>query len=134
MKSKIPIKGVPTMRGSRYAGKSKMNFISLVTHGLSAVSVFIEEALIRILLVSLIVSTFSIIGIFIVILIRFFTDLAIPGWATYAVGIFTVVFLQTIMLLVFAVFNILNNRSNLLVVPVLQTKHFILGRITLYKK
>jgi hypothetical protein len=38
-RSRIPLVGFPSNRGKRYAGKSKMNFVSLVLHGLSACTV-----------------------------------------------------------------------------------------------
>ena len=37
IKSKIPIRYVPTVRGVRYAGQSKMKFTNLVLHGLDGV-------------------------------------------------------------------------------------------------
>jgi len=42
--NKIPIYKVAISRGKRYFGKSKMNFNSLILHGLGAMSVFIEFA------------------------------------------------------------------------------------------
>ncbi len=36
----IPYKQIPTQRGARLAGRSRMHFVSLVLHGLSAISVF----------------------------------------------------------------------------------------------
>lgn len=40
MKARIPYVEIPTKRGRRLSGRSKMNFVSLVIHGLGAVSVF----------------------------------------------------------------------------------------------
>ena len=39
MKARIPYVEVPTKRGMRLSGHSRMNFVSLVIHGLGAVSV-----------------------------------------------------------------------------------------------
>src|SRR5262249_26134590 len=39
MKARIPYVEIPTKRGKRLSGRSKMNFVSLVIHGLGAVSV-----------------------------------------------------------------------------------------------
>ena len=38
-KSRMPYESIPTQRGRRIAGRSRMNFINLVIHGLSALSV-----------------------------------------------------------------------------------------------
>jgi glycosyltransferase involved in cell wall biosynthesis len=41
--AKFPTLLVPTVRGTRLAGRSTMNFVSLVGHGLSAMSVFSDK-------------------------------------------------------------------------------------------
>ena len=41
IRSRIPYVAIPTERGKRLAGESKMNFVSLVLHGLSTISVLI---------------------------------------------------------------------------------------------
>jgi glycosyltransferase involved in cell wall biosynthesis len=51
IRSRIPFVLVPTARGRRLAGKSKMNFVNLVTHGLSAMSVFSETIGVRLLFI-----------------------------------------------------------------------------------
>ena len=48
--ARLPHDSVPTVRAHRYSGKSKMNFVSLVIHGLQAVSVFIEVVAVRLLI------------------------------------------------------------------------------------
>jgi glycosyltransferase involved in cell wall biosynthesis len=48
--ARLPRDLVPTERGARYTGKSKMNFVALVIHGLQALSVFIEVVAVRLLI------------------------------------------------------------------------------------
>jgi glycosyltransferase involved in cell wall biosynthesis len=48
-KARLPTTKIPIARGHRLHGKSKMNFVSLVTHGLSAISVFSDEIGVRLL-------------------------------------------------------------------------------------
>lgn len=48
--ARLPRDLVPTARGRRYSGRSKMNFVALVIHGLQALSVFIEVVAVRLLL------------------------------------------------------------------------------------
>lgn len=55
-KSKIVKKGIPSKRAVRYFGPSKMTFMALVQHGLSAISVFKEEALLRMLICSILLN------------------------------------------------------------------------------
>jgi len=40
LRSRLPVTRVPVDRGHRYAGKSKMNFVSLIVHGMSGISVY----------------------------------------------------------------------------------------------
>ncbi len=47
--SRIPYESVPTMRARRLHGRTQMNFVSLVTHGLSAMSVHSERLGVRLL-------------------------------------------------------------------------------------
>src|SRR5207248_10153931 len=48
--ARLPRALLPTVRGQRYTGRSKMNFVALVIHGLQAISVFIEVVAVRLLL------------------------------------------------------------------------------------
>jgi len=49
-KSNIPKYGIPSHRGRRYVGPSKMNFAALVLHGLSAISVYWDVMLVRLII------------------------------------------------------------------------------------
>jgi glycosyltransferase involved in cell wall biosynthesis len=48
--ARLPRDSMPSIRAPRYSGKSKMNFVSLVIHGLQALSVFIEVVAVRLLI------------------------------------------------------------------------------------
>lgn len=51
-KSRLPTKGVLCPRGKRYAGESKMTFVSLFLHGMGVISVFKEVMLSRIIIMA----------------------------------------------------------------------------------
>jgi polyisoprenyl-phosphate glycosyltransferase len=53
VKARVPMTTIPMDRGQRLAGRSTMNYVSLVTHGLSAISVFRELVGTRLLLMSI---------------------------------------------------------------------------------
>jgi hypothetical protein len=95
-----------------------MNFVSLVLHGLSAVSVYSDVAFARVLLFSLVLTLVAVVGIVAAVIIRLATVLAIPGWTTTVVGILSIVFLQALILSAAAVFLLLSNRSHASVIPV----------------
>ena len=52
-RSKLPFTMIPVPRGTRIAGRSRMNFTALVSHGLSAISVFGDIVGVRLLVASL---------------------------------------------------------------------------------
>ncbi len=116
-RSRLPFRMVPIPRGKRIAGKSRMNFAALVSHGLSAMSVFGDVIGVRLLIGSLVGSVLAGLGIVTVIGIRLFSNLAIPGWATDATGILAVIMIQFISIAASFTFFILSNRTNLGFVP-----------------
>jgi hypothetical protein len=69
-------------RGTRYAGRSKMNFISLFLHRLSAISVYLDVVAARMVTASLAALSFLLVIAIDLVGIRLLTDLAIPGWTT----------------------------------------------------
>jgi hypothetical protein len=85
---------VPTNRARRLAGQSRMNFTALVMHGLSALSVFADRISTRLLITSAFAVLVTVIAMAIVAIIRLTTGYAIPGWATNAFGILTLLLVQ----------------------------------------
>lgn len=130
-RSRMEIHACPTDRGVRYAGESKMNLVGLLVHGLSAVSVYSDVAFTRILAFSFALAALTVVGIGVVVGIRFFTDLAIPGWATYTVAALFIVLLQTLMLSLGSVFLLLNNRATPSLQPRRMAAEYVTGTTTL---
>ena len=124
-RARIPFETVPTARGYRLSGGSKMNFVKLVTHGLSAISVFGEIMGTRVLIFVFIVTLLLTSLLFAIFLVRFFTDLAIPGWATYSAGLVIIIIFQIFTVAGGFLFFILNSRNNLGFIPLRDYKFFI---------
>ena len=116
-RSRLPFTMIPIARGRRIAGRSRMNFVSLVTHGLSAVSVFADIVGVRLLMCSAVSIVPAAVGIGAVVAIRLFTNAAIPGWATYSAGILTIISIQLITVAGCFTFLILSARSTLVFIP-----------------
>jgi len=133
-RSRMPFSMVPIPRGKRIAGTSSMNFSSLVSHGLSAISVFSDIVGVRLLIASLCASALSGLGIVVVIAIRIFTELAIPGWATYAVGVLAIIMIQFITIASSFTFFMLSNRINLGFVPFRDYSLFIKDAVDIYSE
>ncbi len=131
-RSNLPFTTIPIPRGTRIAGSSRMNFVSLVSHGLSAVSVFGDIVGVRLLIVSLAGSFLACLGIVLVGTIRVFTSLAIPGWATYATGALAIIAIQLITIAASFTFFILFNRTNLGFVPLRDYSLFVEEVVDIY--
>jgi glycosyltransferase involved in cell wall biosynthesis len=116
-RSRLPFIMEPIPRGDRIAGTSRMNFVSLVSHGLSAMSVFGDIVGVRILIGALAGSLLAGLGIILVVMIRLFTNRAIPGWATYATGTLAIIAIQMVTIATSFTFFVLSNRTNLGFVP-----------------
>jgi len=123
--ARLPLEMVPIPRGERIAGKPKMNLISLVVHGMSAISVFGETVAVRLLgFVSLLMLlTFA--GLAATVSIKFFTELAMPGWATNLAGILGIVLLNLLLLATFSVILLLNSRDRLSFLPLRDWQYFV---------
>jgi glycosyltransferase involved in cell wall biosynthesis len=125
MKARVPYVEIDTTRGKRLHGSPKMNFISLVTHGLSAISVNGDVAGVRLLIGTCVLIFLAFAGILAVVIIRLVTDLAIPGWATYVVALLLIILIQAVTLSLFFIFLVLNNRNNASFMPERDYAHFI---------
>ena len=128
MRSRLRYTTVPTERGTRYAGHSKMNLVALVVHGLSAMSVYTDTIFVRVLLGAAVVATLSVAGIVGVAVTRFATDLAIPGWATTAAGDLLIILSQTTVVMVATSLMMLAGRSNRPILPIVDCRRFVLRR------
>lgn len=131
-RSGLPYTMTPIPRGRRLAGSSRMNFVALVTHGLSAISVFGDIVGVRLLIASLAGSVLAVLGILAVVMVRAFSSLAIPGWATYAAGILAVILIQLITIATSFTFFVLSNRTNLGFVPLRDYEMFVAEIVEIY--
>jgi hypothetical protein len=126
MKARIPFATIDTRRGRRLAGKPQMNFVSLVTHGLSAIAVHGDVLGVRMLIGTSMLVVFAAMAIIAAVAIRLGTHLAIPGWATYVVAFAVLMIMQAISLSLFFIFIILGGRSHLDMIPQRDHVYFIL--------
>jgi glycosyltransferase involved in cell wall biosynthesis len=130
--ARLPLEMIPIPRGERIAGKPKMNLISLVVHGMSAVSVFGETVAVRLLCFVGISMTLTLAGLTATVLTKFFTDLAIPGWATNLTGILCIVLLNLLLLATFSVLLMLNSRDRLSFLPLRDWQYFVENSRVIY--
>jgi glycosyltransferase involved in cell wall biosynthesis len=125
VRSRVPIATVPTERGTRLDGRSTMNFIGLVVHGLSAIAVSGDIVWVRILTGASLLIVVGILISIVAIAIRFFTDYAIPGWATNVVGLAALLCLQALAFAFVLSVTILNSRIQLGFIPIRDYRYFV---------
>ncbi|MFY7890753.1 MAG: glycosyltransferase [Spirosomataceae bacterium] len=126
IRSKLPYDSIPIERGTRLAGKSKMNFVSLILHGLSAVSVHLDTVAVRILIGSLILTGFAgTIAIIVTIIHLLSPEYTSPGWTTTLVTSSIIVIMQAFLSSLFLLFTVLNYRTQRHFIPAKEYDDFI---------
>ena len=116
---------VPTHRTRRLAGTSSMNFPALVTHGLSALSVFSDRISTRLLIVSLVAGLATVAVLAAMTLLRLTTGYTVPGWAA-SIGGAVLLFLVQIIALVFTFcFLVLITRGQNAFIPARDYRFFV---------
>lgn len=132
--ARLPIDGLPTPRADRLAGSSRMHLVALVSHGLGAMAVFADRIGVRALLAAVALMALLAIGMVAIVGIRFLTTLAIPGWATTAVGILAVLLMQSILLSLVFVFLIHLGRAGIGFLPARDYAWFVEQVTTLWRR
>ncbi|GJD23288.1 hypothetical protein RIVM261_082440 [Rivularia sp. IAM M-261] len=122
LKARIPFTSIPCKRSYRIAGKSKMNFVSLVMHGLSAISIYGDIIGTKALIAAIMLMLLSILIIAVVYIVR----IAVPDWAPYVAGISFIIFLQLATISFSFIFLILNGKNNFVFLPKRDFHYFIL--------
>jgi glycosyltransferase involved in cell wall biosynthesis len=94
LNSRLRIRQLPLDRGLRYAGSSRMNFVSLALHGFKALMVFAEDVLVRVGIACSAVAVLTVVGIVAAVVLKTI-GFATPGWFSVALGIMLLMFMQT---------------------------------------
>jgi uncharacterized integral membrane protein len=102
-----------------------MNFVDLVMHGLSALSVHSELVGVRLLVVAAIAVAAMASAVLAIVAIRFFTPLAMPAWTPIAVGVLLILLLQVLAFASLFAFLVLHARSQPTFIPVRDYEYFV---------
>jgi hypothetical protein len=130
-RSKRPFRMIPIPRGRRIAGTSRMNFVALVTHGLSAISVFGDIVGTRLLIASAI-GALLMTGTITALVVHLFTHQAISVWVAYTAGALAMILVQFVMMAAIFTFFMLANRTNLGFVPLRDYSLFVAELVDIY--
>ena len=125
-KSRLPFVTVPTQRATRLAGKSRMNFVALVMHGLSAISVFSDRVGVRMLIAAGgLLATAG--GLLAAWAGTTSFGVAAPAWlAPTALGMLALATVLFLLLAIF-VFVVLGNREGSSFLPLRDYVYFVAG-------
>jgi glycosyltransferase involved in cell wall biosynthesis len=122
--SRVPFETIPTHRGVRYSGGSKMNFLSLVMHGLHAISVFSDVVAVRLLLVVLGLACTCAAVLVPILVQQLYASATAPAWALYGWGVLLILLLLTIGCFSL-VLNLMSQRNSLDFIPVRDYRYFV---------
>ena len=123
--SRIPYTMVPTARARRLSGQSRMNFVSLVAHGLSAIAVFADRVGVRILIASGVVLAASLAVLGVVLVRLLFTGQPSPAWLIAGIVVALVLTIQTAATAGLFVLQVLFARASSTFIPTRDYPFFV---------
>ncbi len=132
MRARVPVDYLPTHRGARIQGESRLNFVGLVVHGLSALACYSEIIGVRMILFGGVLFAFGLVDLLVLIGIKLFTNLAIAGWTSILLALVLVVILQVVTLVSNFTMQIISQRSAQPFLPARDYGWFVAGLKTLY--
>ncbi len=134
MRARVPVDRVPTQRGERSEGQSRLNFVALVVHGLSALACYGEIIGVRLILFSGVVFGLALLLLVGLICLKLFTTLALPGWTLLFLGLIFVVILQVATIVSNFTLQIISLRSTQPFLPARDYSWFVAGVRVLYRR
>ena len=131
LRNKEELKRIDLPRQKRFSGKSSMNLISFIQHGLGAISVFLDIVLIRVLIVlsSILALALSSIIVLLYLFANSFSNMIVLYFAFMFIIAFIILNISISVL--FSIIIYLGNRSMKQDPPIRFYKHFILSTQTL---
>lgn len=97
--SRLPLHRLGVDRGSRYGGRSHMNVVTLIVHGMRAASVFLEQIYVRAVLMLGALSVVAAAVIVTAFALKMVND-ASPGWASNLIATSSVIVILSMLLVV----------------------------------
>lgn len=125
LRSKLSYSTIRGDRGFRIHGESRMNFVSLVIHGLSALFASYEVVSTRLLVGTGLISLLTLSLVVGVVSVASFTHLRISGSATLALALLLLVTLELVTAAFSIVFSVMMNRNNLGFLPLRDYLYFV---------
>jgi hypothetical protein len=131
--ARLPMRFIRVDRANRLSGKSRMNLVALVAHGLSAVSVFRETVSTRVLMGASAIVTAGWV-VLLALLAQVIRGAALPSWIWMTVGLLGLGVLQIIIVALAFTLATLASREQFNVLPVRDCGLFVLDHRVLLKR
>jgi glycosyltransferase involved in cell wall biosynthesis len=125
LKTGLPSITIRADRGKRLRGSSKMSFVSLVIHGLSALFASYEIVSTRLLMATAFLGSAFVVLLLWIVGIRLFTHSAIPGWATFIGGLLFILVTQAAAACLIIIFSVMMSRNNLGFLPIRDYEYYV---------
>jgi polyisoprenyl-phosphate glycosyltransferase len=125
IRSRLRFQTIPIARGKRMAGQSKMNFIALLLHGLSAFFVYGDIVGARLLVVIALALLIEVIAVAVGLGVRFTSSPSILSLLVSLAAILGIILLQAIPITLILVFTVIGSRSNIGFLPIRDCPYFV---------
>jgi len=133
-KARFPVAQVPVPRARRLAGSSKMNWVALVAHGLSAMSVQGDIVGVRLVCLAAGLISLAFLGLVALGAAHLFTSRAIPTWATTTAVLLALLIVGLFSVLTLAVLFVLQSRERYSFLPLRDYADFVLPERRLFAR
>ena len=121
----IPHSRIPTQRGVRLVGRSKMRFVSLVSHGLRAISVFTPVISVRLLIAIALLLSVSLLALAGPVLLPALTTQTLPSWVVPTTLVTSALLINLLFFVILFVFSGLNRLNSIGDTPISQYRFLI---------
>lgn len=125
-KARFPLVQVSVPRARRLDGRSKMNFVALVTHGLSAISVYGDTVGVRLICAAAGLIALALAGLGAALGAGFLSADGPPVWLTSLSGLLGVLLVGLLGVLTLAVLFLLQSRERYSFLPLRDYRHYLL--------
>ena len=127
--SRLPIDYVPIDRGRRYAGISKINIVSHVLHGLSCISVYSNAVFVRMLLLTIAMTSLTTISVATTFFLRLLhPQYAALGWAMAVSLGMIIILMQFFFTVLLLILMLLSRRVQRSVLPLMEYRPYIASK------
>jgi len=126
MRARIRYRSIPSTRGKRIHGRSAMNFVSLILHGLSGLAVHADVVGVRIILGIFGFLIFAMSAMAAITPVPELKSLLLDGWTFQIILILGLVLLQIFISVIFLGFLLLNGKMQNSLIPYVDYEKFIL--------